>query len=77
VRQVGKGNIIKIGRNVKDLDAAFPGALDARDGVLVSAFKEGTLFFNKTDKPVEKTVSVKSASTEITLAPFEIRWIKR
>ena len=62
VRQVGKGKIIKIGDKVKDLDAAFPAALDARDGVLISAFKEGTLVFNKTDKTVEKTVSVKSAS---------------
>ena len=77
VRQVGKGSIIKIGRNVTDLDATFLAEHDACDGVLVSAFKEGTLFFNKTDKPAEKTISVKGVSTEITLAPLEIRWIKR
>ena len=63
-------------RKVKDLDAIFPAELDARDGVLVSAFKEGTLFFNKTDKPVVKKVSVASVSTEITLAPFQFQWIR-
>ena len=75
VRQVGKGRIIKIGEKVKDLDAAFPARLDARDGVLVSVFKEGTLVFNKTDQTVVKKISVKSVPTEITLAPFQFRWI--
>lgn len=76
VRRVGKGKIITIGRKVNDLDAVFPAELDARDGVLVSAFKEGTLFFNRTDKPVVKKVSVAGISTEITLAPFQFQWIR-
>lgn len=77
VRQVGKGKIIKIGEKVEDLDATFPAELDARDGVLVSAFKEGTLIFNRTDKTVVKKISAKSVSTEITLSPFQFRWISR
>ena len=77
VRQVGKGKIIKIGNQVTDLDAAFPAKLDARDGVLVSAFKAGTLVFNKTGKTVVKKLSAKSVPAEITLAPFQFRWIKR
>jgi len=76
VRQVGKGKLIKIGKEVKDLDGKFPAELDARDGVLVTAFKEGTLVFNKTDKTAMKKISVKSVSTEITLAPFQFRWIR-
>ena len=76
VRQVGKGKLIKIGEKVKDLDGTFPAELDARGGVLVSAFKEGTLLFNKTAKTVMKKISVKSASTAITLAPFQFRWIR-
>jgi hypothetical protein len=76
VRQVGKGKLITIGKEVKDLDGTFPAEVDARDGVLVSAFKEGTLVFNKTDKPVVKKISVKSSPTEFTLAPFQFRWIR-
>ena len=76
VRQVGKGKIITISEKVQDLDATFPGGLDARDGVLVSAFKQGTLLFNKTDKAVVKRISIKGVSTEITLAPFQFQWIR-
>ena len=75
VRQVGKGRIIKIGDKAEDLDAVFPAALDARDGVLVSTFKEGTLVFNKTGQTVVKKMSVKSVPTEITLAPLQFRWV--
>ncbi len=75
VRQVGKGKLIKIGDKVKQLDGAFPAELDARDGVLFSAFKAGTLAFNKTGKTVVKRISVKGVATEITLAPFQFRWI--
>jgi hypothetical protein len=77
VRQVGKGRIIKIGDNVENLDAVFPAALDARDGVLVSTFKEGTLVFNKTDKTVVKKMSVKGVPAEVTLGPLQFRWIGR
>jgi len=75
VREVGKGRIITIGKDVTDLDATFPAQLDARDGVLVSAFKEGTLLFNKTNKTVVKKLTAKGVSTEITLAPSQFRWI--
>jgi hypothetical protein len=76
VRQAGKGKLIEIGEKVKDLDGTFPAELDARDGVLVSACKEGTLVFNNTGKTVMKKFSVKSVSMEITLAPFQFRWIR-
>ncbi len=74
VRRAGKGKLIKIGKKIDDLDGTFPAELDARDGVLVSAFKGGTLVFNKTGKTVTKRISVKGVSTEITLAPFQFRW---
>ena len=77
VRQVGKGKIIKIGEDPEDLDGTFPAGLDARDGVLVSAFQGGTLVFNRTDRTVKKTLTVKGVSAEITLAPSEFRWIGR
>jgi hypothetical protein len=77
VRHVGKGKLITIGGKVQDLDAVFPAALDPRDGVLVSAFKAGTLVFNKTGNTVVKTLSVNSVPEEITLAPLQFRWIKR
>jgi hypothetical protein len=77
VRQVGRGKIITIGEKVKDLEATFPAALDAYDGVLVSTFKAGTLVFNKTDKTVVKKMSIKGVTTEITLAPLQFRWIRR
>jgi hypothetical protein len=75
VRQVGKGRLIEIAGGVQDLDGKVPAGLDARDGVLVSAFKAGTLVFNRTDRAVMKTFSVKGIPTEITLEPFEFRWI--
>jgi hypothetical protein len=77
VRQVGKGKIIKIGETLKNLDGLFAGDLDDRDGVLVSAFKAGTLVFNRTQRTVVKRVSVKSVPMEITLAPGQFRWIRR
>jgi hypothetical protein len=76
VRQVGKGKIIKIGADVRDLDGTFPAELDGRDGVLVSAFKEGILLFNRTDNTVVKKMFVKGVSTEIALPPFQFRWIR-
>jgi hypothetical protein len=75
VRRVGKGEIITIGDKVEDLDTAYPAEHDARDGVLVSAFKNGTLLFNKTDKTVVKKVNTPTTPTEITLAPFQFKWI--
>jgi len=77
VRQVGKGKIIKIGAKAKNLDITFPEALEARDGMLVSTFKEGTLVFNKTDKTLVKKIFIKGVSTAITLAPLQILWIKQ
>ena len=76
-RQVGKGKVIRIGDKVEDLDGVFPAALDARDGVLVSTFKGGTLLFNKTGQTVVKKMSVKGVPAEITLAPLQLRWIRR
>jgi len=77
VRQFGSGQIITIGEKVTDLEATFPAALDARDGVLVSTFKAGTLVFNRTDKTVLKTMPVKGVPTEIMLAPLQFRWLRR
>ena len=54
VRRVGKGRIIEIGEDPDDLDGRFPGGLDARDGVLVSALQGGTLVFNRTDRTREE-----------------------
>ncbi len=75
IRQVGKGRLIEIGARVQDLDGKFPAGLDARDGVLVSGFKGGTLVFNRTNRAVMKKISEKGVPTEITIAPFEFRWI--
>ena len=74
VRRAGKGKLIKIGKKIDDLDGTFPAQLDARDGVLVSTFKEGILVFNNTGKTVMKRISARGVSTEITLAPFQFRW---
>ncbi|MEJ0001501.1 MAG: hypothetical protein WDO13_21635 [Verrucomicrobiota bacterium] len=74
---MGKGKIIEIGDKVSDLDAKIPAKLKAQDGVLTSAFKDGTLVFNKTDQPIVKKISVKGTPTEITPVPLEIRWIGR
>lgn len=76
VRQVGLGKIIEISEKVNDLDSKFPAELDARDGVLISAFQEGILVFNKNDQTVVKKISVKNISTEIILAPFQFQWIE-
>jgi len=74
-RMVGKGSIIKIGAKVEDLASSFPAALDARDGVLISAFKDGALVFNRTDQNVVKRISIKGVSTEIPLSPLQLQWI--
>lgn len=69
----GKGKVIEIAKDISDLESKFPGKLDARDGVLVSTFSKGTLFFNRTDKPQVKSVTTARGSQEITLAPLECK----
>jgi hypothetical protein len=76
VWQAGKGKIVEIGKDVRDLESRFPEKLDARDGVLVSTFREGTLVFNGTGKTVVKTISTARGPTEITLAPLQIKLYK-
>ena len=75
VRQVGKGKIIEIGEDPEDLDGTFPAGLDARDGVLVSAFKGGTLVFNRTDRTVEEDTPGRAFPRKSPSAPSEFRWI--
>ena len=73
LKRTGKGKVIEIGKDIKDLDAKFPEKLDARDGVLVSTFKEGLLLFNETGKTIVKTISTAHGSAEVTLAPLQFK----
>jgi hypothetical protein len=67
----GKGKVIEIGKDARDLESKFPGHLDASDGVLVSTFSKGILLYNRTDKSQMKTVPTARGSEEITLAPLQ------
>jgi hypothetical protein len=69
----GKGKVIEIGKDAKDLESKFPGKLDPGDGMLVSTFSKGILVFNRTDKPQVKTISTARGSWQITLAPQQFK----
>jgi hypothetical protein len=65
----GKGKVIEIGKDVKDLESKYPGKLDASDGVLVSVLSKGILMYNRTDKPQ----SVAYGPQRIALAPLQFK----
>jgi hypothetical protein len=69
----GKGKVIEIGKDAKDLESKFPGKLDPGDGMLLSTFSKGILVFNRTDKPQVKTISTARGSEQITLAPQQFK----
>jgi hypothetical protein len=72
----GKGKVIEIGKDVRDLESRFPGKLDARDGVLVSTFSGAILLFNGTGKTVVKTIPAAQGAAEITLSPLQFKLYK-
>lgn len=71
VWQAGKGTVIEISNDPRDLETKFPAELDARDGVLVSRFTDRLLLFNRTGASVAKTVATTRGPMEIILAPFQ------
>jgi hypothetical protein len=73
--EAGKGRVIEISSDPKDLESKFPEKLDARDGVLVSTFRDRVLLFNPTRATIVKTVSGANGSTEITLAPLQFKQV--
>ena len=74
VRKISKGSVIEITAKVESLPQSIM-TLDAQDDVLMSSFKDGALLFNNTKETTIKKLPLTTHETEVTLKPYELRFI--